>query len=343
MKTLKIGIVGLGGICRERHIPGLRKIPEVEIMGVVNSSPESTAKVAREFGIPKTYTHWEELVHDPEIDIVWIGTWPYLHAPVSISALDAGKHVFCQARMAMDYFEAQQMFEAVCRSGKVAGLCPVPFGLTFDKTIARLRREGQLGNIYLVRVTSLSDFNLDPNKPLHWRKNHHLSGHNVLTLGMYIEVIHRWFGWTKEVFANTKIFTPERKTQDGQIVQIQIPDQVSVVSELRSGTVVQYSISGMSHIQTETIEIYAQKMCLLYDVLEDKLYHLLPPKKRVEIIPVHEDFYDVKHWAVERDFIDAVLYGKPYHPNFEDGLRYMEVLDAVYTSAQTGEKVELRI
>ena len=98
--TLRIGFVGAGGIVRDRHVPGLRKAPGVEFYGVVNRSRESSQRAAEEFGIERTYDDWQELVADPKVDIVWIGAHPYMHRVVTEAALEAGKHVFTQARMA---------------------------------------------------------------------------------------------------------------------------------------------------------------------------------------------------------------------------------------------------
>uniref|UniRef100_A0A7C4PK83 SRP54-type proteins GTP-binding domain-containing protein n=1 Tax=Anaerolinea thermolimosa TaxID=229919 RepID=A0A7C4PK83_9CHLR len=103
METLRIGFVGLGGICRQRHVPGLKKLPGIELRAVANRTRESSEKAAREFGIPVVCDSWQELVARDDIDIVFVGTWPYLHREVSVAALESGKHVFCQARMAMDY------------------------------------------------------------------------------------------------------------------------------------------------------------------------------------------------------------------------------------------------
>src|SRR5690606_7822662 len=111
-QRVRIGIVGAGANTRARHIPGFREISGVEVAGVVNRTPESTARAARELQIPKTYPHWEALVDDPEIDAVCIGTWPYLHADITCAALDAGKHVLTEARMAMNAAEAHRMLRA---------------------------------------------------------------------------------------------------------------------------------------------------------------------------------------------------------------------------------------
>ena len=85
METIRIGFVGLGANCRLKHVPGLRACADVEIVGVVNRRPESTAAAAQQYSIPKTYEGWQELVADPEIDAVVIGTWPYLHCPITLA------------------------------------------------------------------------------------------------------------------------------------------------------------------------------------------------------------------------------------------------------------------
>src|SRR5205807_4112700 len=92
-KPLRIGLVGAGANTRKRHIPGLRALPDVEIVAVCNRRPSSTAAAAREFGIPRTYEHWQDLVADSDLDAVVIGTWPYLHCPITLAALETDKHV----------------------------------------------------------------------------------------------------------------------------------------------------------------------------------------------------------------------------------------------------------
>src|SRR5262245_66654624 len=97
--TLRVGLIGAGANTRSRHIPGLRALPDVEIVAVCNRRPESTAAVAQEFSIPRIHQAWEEVVADPGVDAVVIGTWPYLHCPITLAALQAGKHVLTEARL----------------------------------------------------------------------------------------------------------------------------------------------------------------------------------------------------------------------------------------------------
>ena len=117
---IRIGIVGAGNIARARHIPGFKAIPGVRIVGVCNQRRESAARVAREFGIPKVYGSWENVIDDDEVDAVFIGAWPYMHCPVTLAAFDAGKHVLTEARMAMNSREAQRMYDRSQRSARAS-------------------------------------------------------------------------------------------------------------------------------------------------------------------------------------------------------------------------------
>src|SRR6516165_6129899 len=155
-QTLRIGIVGAGNIVRTRHLPGLKKHSDVEIVAVSNSTYESSEKFCSE-NVPKArpIKDWAELVALPDIDIVWIGTPPYMHSAVTISALEAGKHVFCQARMSNDRAEAEEMLSASRRFPKqVTMLCPPPYGLRGDLVVKKLLAENFLGQIHTIKLQS---------------------------------------------------------------------------------------------------------------------------------------------------------------------------------------------
>src|SRR5207253_10780747 len=96
--TLRVGIVGEGANTRKYHIPNLRAQPGVEVVSVANRTRESGERAAKELGFARVYDTWRELVEMDDTNAICIGTWPYLHAPVTIAALARGKHVLCEAR-----------------------------------------------------------------------------------------------------------------------------------------------------------------------------------------------------------------------------------------------------
>src|SRR5256884_7354967 len=223
---LRIGIVGAGAIVRDRHLPGLKKHPDVEIVAVSNSTYESAEKFCQENAPHATpMANWADLLSVPELDIIWIGTPPYMHSAVTVSALEAGKHVFCQARMSNDRAEAEEMLAASKRFPElVTMLCPPPFGLRGDLLVKKLLAENSIGKPHAIRLQSFTGVYLNPEAPAHWRQKIEISGLNVLTLGIYVEVLQRWLGNITGVFARGKILKVERRGYP-----VIVPDMLNVI------------------------------------------------------------------------------------------------------------------
>src|SRR5437764_8892274 len=118
-QRIRVGFVGAGNNTRRHHIPKLVAQPGVELVAVANRSKESGERVAREFGIGRTHDHWRDVVAAEDIDAICIGTWPYLHCEVTVAALERGKHVLCEARMAMNAAEGRRMLEAARRAPRL--------------------------------------------------------------------------------------------------------------------------------------------------------------------------------------------------------------------------------
>src|SRR6202045_5378294 len=166
---LRIGIVGAGGIVRTRHLPALKKNPDVEIVAVSNSTYESSEKFCRD-EVPQAtpMRNWADLLAVPDLDIIWIGTPPYMHSAVTVSALEAGKHVFCQARMANDRAEAEEMLATSKRFPElVTMLCPPPFGLRGDLLVKKLLAENFLGRPPNARLQCFTGAYLNADAPAH--------------------------------------------------------------------------------------------------------------------------------------------------------------------------------
>ena len=166
-EPLRIGVIGAGWNTKRRHIPGFQEIEGVEVAAVCNRSEESGRAAAEQFGIPRVETDPYALFNDPEIDAICIGTWPYKHHEYVIAALEAGKHVLTEARLAMNTAEAREMLEVSRRHPElVAQVVPAPYDFRTRDTTRRLIREGALGDLLEVHASALSSRGLDPNVPL---------------------------------------------------------------------------------------------------------------------------------------------------------------------------------
>lgn len=344
VQPVRIGIVGAGGNTRSRHIPGFRQIAGVEIVGVVNSTPESTAKSAAEFGIPRTYGTWRALVDDPEIDAVMIGTWPNLHCEVSCAALDAGKHVLTEARMARDAGEAHRML-SVSRAHPhlVAQIVPSPFGLVQNDVVREMIADGFLGEFRELVVIGIADNFHDASQPLHWRQVREVSGMNMLTMGILHESALRWAPAPIRVFAQTATFETKRAVSPRfGTGDVSVPDSVQILTELAGGGRGLYHFGGVHlfgpgnqiHLYgsrgTIRFEAGPRERLLVGQVGDKELRELnIPPAKQ-------------GGWRVEAEFIGAIRGEETVRfTDFATGVHYMEFTEAVTLSSIAGRPVEL--
>lgn len=333
--VFKIGIVGAGGIVRDRHLPNLREIDGVEIVAVANSSlTRSASFCAAHAPEAEPMGDWRELIARPDLDIVWIGATPFLHRSVTIAALEAGKHVFCQARMAPNLAEAREML-AVSEKfpNQVTMLCPPPYGLRNDVFIRQVLESGRIGEVRSLELRSRNASTLDATLPPHWRQRREISGYNVMTLGIYTEVLQRWFGDVAAVSGTARIFTPKRGDYP-----IEIPEQLDVLAEFGSGVT---GVLRFSSIHTgeseETLEIVGSRSTLRVNFAKDEI------TLAGEAVPNPPELD--RPWRVERDFIDAVqnLTAPRPRPTFADGVAYMAVVEAVHFAWHDQRRVALPI
>ena len=342
-KTIRVGFVGAGANTRKHHLPKLKAQPGVELVAVANRSKESGDRVAREFGIGRVHDDWQEIVEASDIDAVCIGTWPYMHSVMSIAALERGKHVLCEARMAMNAGEGRRMLEASRKAPHlIAQLVPAPHTLEVDATIQTLLGESFVGEVLAVELQASGGRFVEPDAPLTWRQDIGLSGHNILNMGIWYEAMMRWLGPAQRVTAMTKVAVPRRKDGTGAPHDVRVPDHVDILAQFRGGAVGHLrfsSVTGLAPASEAWIFGSEGTLRLEADTLrltggrrgESALREIpVPPKTRIG-------------WRVEEEFVNAIRgREKIARTSFEDGVRYMEFTDAVTRSASTGQTVEVK-
>ncbi len=283
--------------------------------------------------------NWPDLLALPDIDIIWIGTPPVMHSAVTVSALEAGKHVFCQARMSMDLAEAEEMLAASKRYPElVTMLCPPPMGMRADLLVKKLLAEDYIGRPHHVRLQSFTGNYLDPGIPPHWRQKIEISGLNILTLGIYVEVLQRWLGDINAVFARGKVIQPIRLGYE-----VIIPDLLTILCAFDNGAEGVLEFSGIdAFAPSDRVEIYGSSGTLTYDFGSDEVQAGKVGDRGLHVVDIPSELET--EWRVEEDFLAAVKSKgrvRP-HPTFEDGLRYMRVVQAVADSRARNEWVAVK-
>jgi len=340
-QRVRVGFVGAGNNTRVRHIPGFKAIEGVELVSVANRSRASGEKVAAEFNIPKVYDNWQELVRGDDIDAVCIGTWPYMHCEITLAALNAGKHVLTEARMAMNAAEAKVMLAASqIRPNLVTQIVPGPPTLEVDSTIQSLLDSGYLGKLLSLDLNVSQGFVVKAG-PLHWRQDKALSGCNILSMGIWVECIQRWLGLPAKVIATGLTAVKERMDGAGHLKPVTVPDHVDILAIWSDGAVGHMRFSAVSGL-APAIELwlYGTEGTLRFTPGNGKLYGgqrkdkalseiVIPPERRVG-------------WRVEKEFIGAIRgQEKVMRTSFDQGVLYMEFTEAVGRSLETGRAISL--
>jgi len=336
---IRVGIVGAGGNTRLMHVPGLRAIPGVSIEAVCNRTRASGEKAAHELGIPRVHERWEDLVTDPGIDAVLIGTWPYLHCPCTLAALQAGKHVLCEARMAMNAREAWQMLECSrALTQLVVMVVPAPYTLEVDRTVKRLVDDGFLGSLLSVDVRGTTGAFIDRASPMQWRQDARLSGLNVLSLGIWYETASRWVGHARSVQAMARTFVDSRiDPETGAAAPVSVPDHVDVLASMENGSQMRLQVSAVTGLAPVTMEawLYGSEGTLRIDASQKRVYGGRRGESGLREIPIPPE--ERIGWRVEEEFVGAVRGTEQVRrTTFEEGVCSMEFTDAVAKAASRG-------
>ncbi len=348
--VIKVGLIGAGANTFSKHVPGFRKQGDVEIVAVANRSYESSQRAADALNIPNPCRDWMEIVEDEEIDAVCIGTWPYMHATVTTAALDEGKHVLCEARMAMNSQEALEMLETSRDNPELTcQVVPAPHTLSVDKTVMKMISNDFLGELVNARILVGSGGFPDQSLPFHWRHNREFSGNNIMTMGIWYEAIMRWIGPANSVLANAQTVIKFRKDSDGTRQSISIPDHVDILCNMACGGVMNMAVTAVAgfapsadvwlHGSKGTIRVQATDFT---DPGAPNLSITAGRAGDIDMKVVEPLSEDVGYWRVEEEFINAIRgIEEVTRTSFSDGFRYMQWTDAVTESWQTGKTVSL--
>ena len=156
-RTVKIGIIGCGGIANGKHMPSLKKIKNAQMVAFCDIIEERAVKAAEEYGVEgaKVYTDYKELLKDKDIEVVHVCTPNRSHAFISIDAMEAGKHVMCEKPMAKTYKEAKEMLDTSERTGMKLTIGYQSRWRADSLYLKKMCEDGELGEIYYGKAIAL--------------------------------------------------------------------------------------------------------------------------------------------------------------------------------------------
>jgi predicted dehydrogenase len=340
------------------------------------SAPEART-MARRWGWQNVETDWRRAVARPDVDLVDICTPNNLHREMVLAAAAAGKMIYCEKPLALNVAEAREML-AAARKARVRHF--MTFNYRRSPAIGLARRiveEGRLGRLYHVRACYCQDWIMDPEFPLVWRLKKKVSGsgthgdinaHSIdlaryLTGEEFVEVSGLVETFIKERPLGAMAGQGLRAKASRKMGRVTVDDAALFLARMTGGTLGSFMATRFAagRRNYNAIEIYGSKGSLLFDferMNELQFYsvddpaHLQGFRKILATDPPHpyaEAWWPGGHGVgYEHGFINnladlcrAVAAKKPFHPDFEDGLRCQEVLDAVLLSARERRWVKI--
>jgi predicted dehydrogenase len=345
-ERVRIGIIGAGNFTTGRLLPGFQALPDVQVTAVANRRRESAERVAAQFGIPRVARDYHELLAGDDVDAVLIGTPPYLHQEATLAALDAGKHVLCETRIALSADEARDMDSAAQRArarGVRTMLVPPAPWARGSRFVSHLLDSGFLGHLRQVQAFNVNASFADPNTPLSAGRNDlDLYGRfNAAQLGLTYDVMSRWTGYAISVVAQRATFVAERPlTPEGPMTPNPYPDAVTVLAETQSGAVALNLLNYSIRFADSRIELYGSDGTVVYRQRGDAILTARMGDEALRPTPIPPEYDDP--WRVEEEFVRLVR-GEVDEPSFSfwNGVKNMEYLEAAYYAATEGRRVEL--
>ncbi|MGI8869284.1 MAG: Gfo/Idh/MocA family protein [Mycobacteriales bacterium] len=344
-RTLGMGVIGAGGISRFAHLPNLKRNPRVDLVAVADVDGEKAKNAAADFGIPGCYTDYDELLADPRVQAVTVTTWPTAHAAPVIAAARAGKHILCEKPIAPTLPEANAMVAAAEDAGvKFAMGYQHRFGTQLN-LVKRLLDEGFVG-----RPMGMTQVGIGPSRHgVSWFLRKDLAGGGVLMdWGIYTAHTILWLmGPVQSVYATSAIFRPDVQVGDELLKDVDVEDTVMATMRFASGAMGSWYAAWAVAAAHHSMSIDGSDGSLLtsreqpgvnaYSKSFDEPDHLRGWRNIVTPEPPLGEL----HYRKLAHLVDAVLDDRPLQFTGADGRDALELVEAIYRSAESGRPVTL--
>jgi predicted dehydrogenase len=376
MEKIGIGSVGYGMIGRVHalayrelglYYPGM--LPSVELTGVCTTRAETAMRAAEEAGIRFWTDQIEELVNHKDVDVIDCCAPNYMHYPVAMAAIQAGKPVLMEKPLALDSEQGEKIAQAAQKAGVHIGMI---FNYRFIPAILHARQlieEGFIGQIYQFQIEYLHSGYQNPSRPMGWKLRRAQSGGGALVdLGSHLIDMTRYLiGDFDRVLATTQTYISQRPSQSGstQMEPVDVDDAAWLQVRLTSGVAgtLMATRFATGAVDDLNLLIHGQHGAIRFHLMEPNWLWIYDQRvageplggrrgwTRVESIqnypgaavPPARSFIGWTRPMAHNlyMFLSAISQDRESIPSLADGLAVQRVITAAYASAQTNQWVEV--
>ena len=349
MALLKVGIIGVGGIARS-HIPGWQASEHAELVAGSDISEEVLERWGAEHGVEKLCADPAELFGDPDIDIIDVCTPNMYHAPLTIAALEAGKHVICEKPLAPTPDAIRRMIEARDRSGKMLMTAQ---HFRFQGRSQAMKQEidtGVLGEVYHARSWMLRRGGAPVGEG--FIRKQHSGGGPCIDIGVHILDLTLWFMGNPEPVTVSGMARAELAHHAGAFnngrqpipESYDVEDFATAFVRFANGASLVLEVSWLLHHDTQGEDmqmwLYGKeggahwpKCELLQSNYETRQFY----NRTLKLTPGGLEAHAQECAAFAR----AVADGAPSPVPAEQSLQVLKILDGIYRSQKSGGEVRL--
>ncbi|MET0712236.1 MAG: Gfo/Idh/MocA family oxidoreductase [Jiangellaceae bacterium] len=360
--TFRVGIAGVGW-GTVVHLPAFRAAAGFEVVGLCARTAAKLERLQEEHAIPSVSTDWEEFVRRDDLDVISVAAPVTLHHPITLAALEAGKHVICEKPLALTTDQCHEMVDAAAKSGLATATCFELRWLPDRSRVRQLVHDNTVGNPYFVRLSQSGSYWHPTRKPQElWMYDIEQGGGYLNGLLAHdIDFVCALFGRPVEVCADVRTSVPTRPLPDGGELQVTADDTSALLLRLDSGAlaVISASVVGI-HTSGARFEAFGERGSivgslggrqqgeLMSGTVDDERLGNVGPDDRV---PAHDDFIPdrgasalIRAMAVLlEDWAPQIDGGAPVTPipTFADGLVVQQVIEAARASASGAGWVQI--
>ena len=325
MESLSWGLIGAGDIVRKRVAGALRESPASELVAITRARADLAEATAREFGAPRWYSRWQDLMADRDIQCVYVATPVNLHAEQTIAAAEAGKHVLCEKPMAIDAAQCDRMIAACQANGVRLGIA---YYRRFYPVVVRVKsivRSGEIGEAVFAQMNAFEWFDPQPDHPRSWLLDRvRAGGGPMMDFGCHrLEVLVNLFGPVRRATGLTANVIFDRAVED----------TAAGLLHFESGACASLAVTHAVREAQDTLHVFGTRGSIHCGALTAGDVRVrVGATERVESHPPAANV----HRPLIEDFVDSVLAGREPQVNGEVGRAVAAIEDAIYADPTPG-------
>ena len=360
MDRLRIGIIGVGAIATDEvhgHIPNYKALDDVEVVAISDINGRRAQYVADRFDIPQVFTHFREMLSHADVDAVSIATPNFLHSPIAVGCLEQGVHVLVEKPMALTTSEARRMTAAAEASDKVLFVGMNNRFRDDTRALKMMVQQGTLGDVYYAKSGWLRPSSLG--KSSSWFTSKAQAGEGPLwDIGLVMLDLSLWMlGFPTVVSVSGAIHVPQQTSKQATHLvnafdesPYPVEDSATALIRFEGGRSLLLEVSTTSML-SDVDDIYLR----LDGTCGAAELHNPEMRKSNEVLRVHGELFGTRmefapvlptsgvpsHQRELRHFVDLCLGREQPVVTPEQGLQGVQVIEAIYRSAELGHAVSL--